>query len=174
MLRKLERDFLMADLGAVEEMIAFHSADIHSFSYHQFIQRKKSLERQLKEMDVVIESQFEIGVYFGGDPVENEHGITVDFASKLLHHFNALIVQTSEAQRARLFLTIQQRRMMGFVLEACEEDLAAQTHLRALDLLEAGSRQQHPQLDGLICLLKEHQATMQVRCDEREFTVSPR
>jgi len=63
MLRKLERDFVAADLAAVEGLLSNYGEDVDPIGFLQFTERKKRLQRQLQDLDNLIKDQLEIGVF---------------------------------------------------------------------------------------------------------------
>lgn len=106
MLRKLEVDALKADLSAIDEMLASFTEDDDPIGWYQFSARKEEIERSLGEIVSLPHTHAELGVFFGGRPVEGSRGINADFAGKALEDLQALV---SKRYSGREFGRLAQR-----------------------------------------------------------------
>lgn len=136
MLKKLEHDALAADLVAVEALLASRSEDDDPTGYIQYSFRKAELEEELRRLDQRVDRHAELGIFFGGGPVQGSRGINADFAGKALDEVQALITKRySEVQagglrqrgrlplmdRSKMLLTSVVRGSIGFVLEEASD-----------------------------------------------------
>lgn len=132
MLKKLEHDALAADLVAVESLLASRSEDEDPIGYMQYSYRKDEIEEELRALGNRVDHHAELGVFFGGGPVQGSRGINADFAGKALDNLQALITKRySEVEfgqlkqrgripymdRSKMLLTGVVRGSIGFVLE---------------------------------------------------------
>lgn len=132
MLKKLEHDVLAADLAAVESLLASRSTEDDPIGFIQYSSRKAELEEELRRLDRRADRHAELGVFFGGGPVQGSRGINADFAGKALDELQTLITKRfSEVQigglkqfgrlplmdRSKMLLTGVVRGSIGFVLE---------------------------------------------------------
>lgn len=132
MLKKLEHDALAADLAAVNSLLASRSEEDDPIGYFQYASRKAELEEQLGRLDERIDRHAEIGIFFGGGPVQGSRGINADFAGKALDELQALItkrfseIETGHLKqrgplpfvdRSKMLVTNLVRGSVGFVLE---------------------------------------------------------
>lgn len=132
MLKKLEHDALAADLVAVESLLASRSEDEDPIGYVQYSYRKDEIEEELRALGNRVDHHAELGVFFGGGPVQGSRGINADFAGKALDNLQALITKRySEVEfgqlkqrgrlpymdRSKMLLTGVVRGSIGFVLE---------------------------------------------------------
>lgn len=147
MLKKLEHDALAADLSAVETLLAIHTEDDDPIGYLQFELRKQELQEKLQLLDGRMDRHAELGVFFGGGPVQGSRGINADFAGKALEELQAMITKRYSEQEGvlkhngRLPLTSQSKMLVtslvrgsvGFVLEESGETAQmVDTPLRAV------------------------------------------
>lgn len=132
MLKKLEHDALAADLVAVESLLASRSEEDDPIGHYQYVCKKAEIEEQLAALGQRVDHHAELGIFFGGRPVQGSRGINADFAGKALEELQALITKRfSEAElgqlrrRGRLPLTDHSKMLVtgvmrgsvGFLLE---------------------------------------------------------
>jgi hypothetical protein len=133
MLKKLKHDALAADLVAVESMLASRTEEEDPIGYFQYSTRRAELEQQLFALGERADRHAELGVFFGGGPVQGSRGINADFAGKALDELQALITKRySEVEigghlklrgrlpfvdRSKMLVTGVVRGSIGFVLE---------------------------------------------------------
>jgi len=91
MLKKLELDALKADLTAVESLLADRTMENDPIGYLQFSARKVKLQDQIAKLDARFEMHAELGIFFGGGPVQGSRGINADFAGRALEDVQTLI-----------------------------------------------------------------------------------
>jgi hypothetical protein len=148
MLKKLEHDALAADLVAVESLLASRSEDDDPIGYIQYSYRKEEIERELRALGNRVDHHAELGVFFGGGPVQGSRGINADFAGKALDNLQALITKRfSEVEfgqlkqrgrlpytdRSKMLFTGVVRGSIGFVLEeAGDSGALIDTRLRGI------------------------------------------
>jgi len=132
MLKKLEIDVLMADLASVEAMLASRTEEEDPSGYYQFSARKAQLEEALARAGERPETHAELGIFFGGGPVQGSRGINADFAGKALDDLQTLVSKkysskevgplgargpVPRADTSQLLVTGVARGSFGFVLE---------------------------------------------------------
>jgi hypothetical protein len=132
MLRKLEHDALAADLTAVEDLLASRSEDDDPIGHFQYSARKVELQEKLSQLGGRTDRHAEMGIFFGGRPVQGSRGINADFAGRALADLQSLITKRfseSEAghlkqhgrlpfvDRSKMVVTNLIRGSVGFVLE---------------------------------------------------------
>jgi hypothetical protein len=132
MLKKLEVDALKADLSAVESMLTSFTEDDDPIGWYQFNVRKEEIEQALGDVTARHVTHAELGIFFGGRPVQGSRGINADFAGRALEDIQALVsVRYSGrefgplAQRgpvqggdtSQMIVTNIVRGSVGFVLE---------------------------------------------------------
>lgn len=132
MLRKLEIDALKADLSAVEALLASRSEADDPIGWYQFASRKEEIEQALGEVMARTVTHAELGIFFGGGPVQGSRGINADFAGRALEDLQALVSKRFSgrefgrlAQRgpvprgdtSQMLVTNIVRGSVGFVLE---------------------------------------------------------
>lgn len=132
MLKKLEHDALTADLVAVESLLASRNEDDDPIGFIQFSYRKDEIEKKLRTLENRVVHHAELGVFFGGGPVQGSRGINADFAGKALDGLQTLITKRfSEVEfghlkqrgrlplvdRSKMLVTTVVRGSVGFVLE---------------------------------------------------------
>lgn len=137
MLRKLEVDALKADLSAVEAMLTSFSEDEDPIGWYQFCARKEEIAQALDQLVSRPVTHAELGVFFGGRPVQGSRGINADFAGKALEDLQALVSKRYSgrefgrlAQRgpvpggdtSQMLVTNIVRGSVGFVLEESGND----------------------------------------------------
>ncbi|KAB2968127.1 hypothetical protein [Zoogloea sp.] len=137
MLRKLEVDALKADLSAVDGMLASFTEDEDPIGWYQFSARKEEIEQALDQIVSRPLTHAELGVFFGGRPVQGSRGINADFAGKALEDLQALVSKRYSgrefgrlAQRgpvpggdtSHMLVTNIVRGSVGFVLEESGTD----------------------------------------------------
>lgn len=91
MLKKLQLDVLKADLAAVEAMLESRSRAEDPIGFLQYRSRKNNIEREIAKIGAVIDNHAELGIFFGGGPVQGSRGINADFAGKALDDIQTLI-----------------------------------------------------------------------------------
>jgi len=91
MLKKLQLDVLNADLAAVEAMLDSRSREEDPIGFLQYRSRKNNIEREIAKIGAVIDNHAELGIFFGGGPVQGSRGINADFAGKALDDIQTLI-----------------------------------------------------------------------------------
>lgn len=132
MLKKLEHDALAADLVAVESLLASRSEEDDPIGYFQYLARKDEIEEDLRRVESRVDRHAELGIFFGGGPVQGSRGINADFAGKALDELQTLITKRfSEVEvgqlkqfgrlplmdRSKMLVTSVVRGSVGFVLE---------------------------------------------------------
>ncbi|WP_275719440.1 hypothetical protein [Ralstonia solanacearum] len=137
MLRKLEVDALKADLSAVDAMLTSFTEDDDPIGWYQFSARKEEIEQALDQIVSRPVTHAELGVFFGGRPVQGSRGINADFAGKALEDLQALVSKRYSgrefgrlAQRgpvpggdtSQMLVTNIVRGSVGFVLEESGND----------------------------------------------------
>ncbi|WP_295994277.1 hypothetical protein [Rugamonas sp.] len=135
MLRKLEHDALAADLAAVEAILASNPEDDDPVGHFQFSLKKDDIREKLRRLESRIDKHAELGVFFGGGPVQGSRGINADFAGKALDELQALIAKRYSdqhgvlnqkgrlplANHSKMLVTNIVRGSVGFVLEESGE-----------------------------------------------------
>lgn len=91
MLKKLQLDVLKADLAAVDAMLESRSREEDPIGFLQYRSRKNNIEREIAKIGAVIDNHAELGIFFGGGPVQGSRGINADFAGKALDDIQTLI-----------------------------------------------------------------------------------
>lgn len=148
MLKKLEHDALAADLVAVEALLATRSEEDDPTGFIQYSSMKAELEEELRRLENRLDCHAELGIFFGGGPVQGSRGINADFAGKALDEIQSLITKRySEAEgrglaqtgrlplvdRSKMLLTNVVRGSIGFVLEEASDTAEmVDTPLRAV------------------------------------------
>ena len=137
MLKKLEIDALKADLSAVDAMLTSFTEDDDPIGWYQFSARKEEITRALDQIVSRPVTHAELGVFFGGRPVQGSRGIYADFAGKALEDLQALVSKRYSgrefgrlAQRgpvpggdtSQMLVTNIVRGSVGFVLEESGND----------------------------------------------------
>ena len=137
MLKKLEIDALQADLSAVEALLASRTEAEDPIGWFQFSIRKEEIEQALGEAMSRTVNRAELGIFFGGGPVQGSRGIDADFAGKALEDLQSLVSKKfveREAGRSgqrgplqnvptsRMLVTNIVRGSVGFVLEEADAD----------------------------------------------------
>lgn len=132
MLKKLEHDALAADLTAVESLLASRNEDDDPIGHFQYSVRKAELQERLSQLGERAGRHAELGIFFGGGPVQGSRGINADFAGRALEELQFLITKRfSESEtghlkqrgrlplvdRSRMVVTNLVRGSVGFVLE---------------------------------------------------------
>ncbi|MRX11311.1 hypothetical protein GJ697_26140 [Pseudoduganella sp. FT25W] len=175
MLRKLERDFVAADLAAVEGLLSNYGEDVDPIGFLQFTERKKRLQRQLQDLDNLIKDQLEIGVFFDGPPVDHRYGISAEFCGEAIALLSALM-----APHGRLFVTVLGRRTIGLLLRVGEEGVQSAAYMLPIDALDRVARNPHTiecldqSILDLLNLLKKQRASMRIVCGAHDFTLDYR
>jgi hypothetical protein len=90
-LKKLQLDVLKADLAAVDAMLESRSREEDPIGFLQYRSRKNNIEREIAKIGAVIDNHAELGIFFGGGPVQGSRGINADFAGKALDDIQTLI-----------------------------------------------------------------------------------
>lgn len=136
MLKKLEHDALTADLVAVESLLASRTEDEDPIGFFQYSSRRRDIAEQLHRLGSRPDHHAELGIFFGGGPVQGSRGINADFAGKALDDVQALITKRySELEtgglkqagrlpltdRSRMLVTSVVRGSIGFVLEEASD-----------------------------------------------------
>lgn len=137
MLKKLEIDALTADLASIEAMLASRTEEDDPSGYYQFSARKAQLEEALARAGARPETHAELGIFFGGEPVQGSRGINADFAGKALDDLQTLVSKKysgrevgrlgargpfPRADTSQLLVTGVVRGSFGFVLEESGAD----------------------------------------------------
>ncbi|MFM0315986.1 hypothetical protein PQR36_13940 [Paraburkholderia nemoris] len=137
MLKKLEMDALQSDLASVEEMLASRTEEDDPSGFYQFTARKAELEQALALAEARPTAHAELGIFFGGGPVQGSRGINADFAGKALEDLQALVSKrfsgrengrlglrgpVPRAENSQLLVTDVMRGSFGFVLEESGAD----------------------------------------------------
>jgi hypothetical protein len=132
MLKKLELDSLKADLTAVESLLADRTMSNDPIGYLQFSARKVKLQEKIAKLDATFGMHAELGIFFGGGPVQGSRGINAEFAGKALEDVQALISKRFSGREvgplkdrgrvpfkdhSQMLVTDVMRGSFGFVLE---------------------------------------------------------
>lgn len=132
MLKKLALDALMADLESVDALLAARTEEDDPIGFYQFSARKAEIEDAINKMENELSRHAEIGIFFGGQPVQGSRGINADFADKALDEIQGLISTRFSGieigppkqrgpvilgNRAQMIVTSVMRGSFGFVLE---------------------------------------------------------
>ncbi len=130
-LRKIRRDYLSADLDAVEKLIA-RLTDEDVLSRFGLEERREELLREIAEAQPAEELTASAALFFGGRPVQGSVGIESRFAGSALTKFQDLVAKVSAQQEGgglgqrgvvanqgatRLHVTDVVRGSFGFMLE---------------------------------------------------------
>nr|WP_315214132.1 hypothetical protein [uncultured Duganella sp.] len=91
MLKKLQLDALKADLAAVNDLLTSRSRAEDPIGFLQYSSRKNSIEREIASIGSAMDNHAELGIFFGGGPVQGSRGINADFAGKALEDIQTLI-----------------------------------------------------------------------------------
>lgn len=150
MLKRLELDALKADLSSVESLLESRTPDDDPIGYFQFAARKTMLESKIAKVDAQLGALAELGIFFGGGPVQGARGIDADFAGKALEDIQALISKCFSGRelgplkargtlppgsQSQMLVTDVIRGSFGFVLEGAGDTCEmASPHLK--DVLE--------------------------------------
>lgn len=135
MLKKLEHDALAADLSAVNSFLTSHTEDEDPIGHYQFAAKKTTIESKLRELGDRFDGRAEIGLFFGGGPVQGSRGINADFAGRALDEIQTLISKRYTeaagalkqsgklpfATRSKMLVTNVVRGSVGFVLEEASD-----------------------------------------------------
>jgi hypothetical protein len=125
MLRKLERDFLAANLSAVSALLAARSKEDDPIGFLQFSSRKRELEDDLNTLSAQRDPHAELGVFLGAGPTYEARGIDISLAVGALGALQALI----NAQYCQL--------NAAFSTQGDVQDLIRRSSMRLTDFLQA-------------------------------------
>lgn len=132
MLKKLELDALKADLTSVESLLADRTQENDPIGYMQFTSRRAKLQQKIAMVDARFGIHAELGIFFGGGPVQGSRGINADFAGKALEDVQTLISKRFSGREvgplkdrgrvpfkdhSQMLVTDVMRGSFGFVLE---------------------------------------------------------
>jgi hypothetical protein len=90
MTKKLERDFLAADLGAINALLAQLPAD-DLLGRTGLESRRAKVQQSLTRLRAQPESRAQVSLIFGGEPVRGSAGIRTDFAGSALSKYQDLV-----------------------------------------------------------------------------------
>jgi hypothetical protein len=154
MLKRLEREAALADLAAIESVLADRNEATDPVGWRQFSRRKEQLERELSDLTDAYSSAAGVGVFFGGRPVVGSRGVVADFGTKAIEQFQAVVSSTFAAlegrigargplpqkERTQLYITDVARGSFGFILEEADSGQLVDTSLKyvvdsAVDLI---------------------------------------
>ena len=148
-MRKLEKDALLADRDAVENILSSIPAE-DVIGQMSFRSRLGDIDKQLEELSHVDTTIGTVALLFGGRPTHGSRAIDADFASQILKTYQDLItkrIATDEVGRlgargpvpfqtqTTLAITEVVRGSVGFVLEefSDNESLVATAVKQAMD-----------------------------------------
>lgn len=131
MLKKMEYDYLAAQLSAVESLLEGRTAEDSPIGFLQFTDRKAELEAELAAFGACIDPYADIGIYFDGESIRNQRGLDAAFAGKMLQTLQSLIAlryammagpldPATLAQRSRMLVMVLPYGA-GFALEQAED-----------------------------------------------------
>jgi hypothetical protein len=128
---KLDRDFVAADLAAVDQLLGnLTGHDV--FAKLSLQSRREDLQRTLASLSEVREVSASASLYFGGEPVLANRGIEVSFGSQAMEKFQDVVTKIFAVQHtgslgqrgavpgkdaAKLHVTNIVRGSFGFRLE---------------------------------------------------------
>ena len=154
MLKRLERDSIVADLAAVNLLLSKRSRAQDPVGFLQFTRRKERLEQQLAELRQIEPTTAGVALFFGGRPVIGSHGILVDFGAKALSEFQNIVSSKyasverpigargpiPQREQTQLLIADVARGSFGFILEEASRDQLLETPLKqalttAVDLI---------------------------------------
>ena len=144
---KLDRDFVAADLAAVDELLGnLTSRDV--FAKLSLQSRREDLQRTLTELADSREVSASASLFFGGEPVLANRGIEASFGAQAMEKFQDLVTKIFAVQHtgtlgqrgaipgkdgAKLHITNIVRGSFGFRLE----EMASQSALLESPLKDA-------------------------------------
>jgi hypothetical protein len=132
MLKKLEIDALKADIASIDAMLTSRTVDDDPIGYFQYSARRDELLSSLQRIGDAPETHAEVGLFFGGAPVQGARGIYADFAGQVLDDYQALVSKrycsreigqlgtrgpVPQSGNSQLMITGTVRGSFGFVLE---------------------------------------------------------
>ncbi len=135
MIRKIERDQLIAEIASVETILGSLSSN-DPVGRLGFSSRVQELRARLTELDNVEERRAAVALYFGGDPVIGIRGIQADFGSAIVSTYQDLVSkvwatlqdnilpmrgQIKDRDVTRLHITNLVHGSVGFLLEELDE-----------------------------------------------------
>jgi hypothetical protein len=147
MLKRLERDAIVADLAAVTSILSKRTRAEDPVGFMQFTRRKARLEQQLAELGQVEPTSAGVALFFGGRPVIGSHGVQVDFGAKALSQFQGIVSSKfaslegrigargpiPQREHTQLIIADVARGSFGFVLqEASTENQLLDTPLKSV------------------------------------------
>ncbi|TAN20937.1 MAG: hypothetical protein EPN33_14225 [Acidobacteria bacterium] len=135
MIRKIERDQLVAEIASVEAILGSLPAN-DPVGLLGFSSRVQELRGRLAELDTMEERRAAVALYFGGGPVIGSRGIQADFASSIVSTYQDLVSkvgatlqcgalalrgQIKDRDATRLHITNLVHGSVGFLLEELDE-----------------------------------------------------
>jgi hypothetical protein len=91
--RKLEREALDVDLGAVRALLERRTAESDPIGHFQFSRRVADLEQRIHDLGERPDTKASMAVFFAGDPVQGSRGVRAEFAGKAVNLFQELIAK---------------------------------------------------------------------------------
>src|SRR5688572_8321131 len=92
--RKADRDFAEASLGAIESMLKETPASEFVARWSLENQRKYLL-KELEGMQTIEGTRASAELYFGGSPVDGNRGIRAKFGARMADAFQELVTKTA-------------------------------------------------------------------------------
>lgn len=97
---KTRIEWLRAEIGTLEGMLAERTPAEDPISFLQYPPRIERLRRELAELGSQIEARAELGIFFDGGPVQGGRGINADFAGRALSGLQSLVARRYAAREA--------------------------------------------------------------------------
>ncbi|MCD4484900.1 hypothetical protein LQR31_10485 [Chromobacterium vaccinii] len=132
MLKKLKLDALKADLSQIDSLLEERTEEIDPIGHFQYASRREDILSEIEKLGQQPETHAEMGIYFGGSPVQGSRGINADFAGKAIDNLQAIVSKRFSskelgklatrgrvpmADSSQLLITNTIRGSFGFVLE---------------------------------------------------------
>lgn len=89
----LEREALLSDLAAVNELLSERSEDDDPIGWHAYLYRKQELEKQLENLEGVPERLGNAALTFSGEPVLGSRAIDASFTASILARYQDLVAR---------------------------------------------------------------------------------
>jgi hypothetical protein len=144
MMKKLERDALLADLSATESLLASRSKEEDPIGWAHFSNKQDEIKKHLQGLEDKLDTSASVALFFGGRPVIGSRGIEVDFGGQALQQFQTAVstrlAELSDPVGARgplpqwtqgqMLLTDVARGSLGFILEEANGASLVDSHVK--------------------------------------------